>query len=579
MNLRKGCYQKMTSNNRTLFIFLFLLGAYVRTINLWQPLDGNMREAWREADVASIARNYFREGMDIRYPRIDWRGDGPGFAEMEFPAYPWLIALGYKIFGYHEIIGKLLSYLFSLASLLIFFKLSRHLLPTLAAAAGSLFFALNPLLFRTANTLQPESLMLMLYLLAAYTFIRWMETDSYSHFLLSMIATALAILAKASAAHLGLFFLFMILRFKGLALLKRWPVWVFGIFSLLPAFLWYSHAHRLWFLYGNSLGISNESHWVGWDFFTNPYFIRGILSSEIHFVWMPMGMIIIVAGLLLKKIEKAEQICLLWLISIFIFYIIAARTTADGWAYYYHIVAVPSVALLFGNGVAALNNLLKQKNFTFLVTVSGLVAGGIIVLELTGIFHFTRSIKLVLWLALSAILIMPFFLQPRSLRPEKRVDLLKKKFSTAAKLLIWGLIFLIPATYLYMGIRIAGDIRPYDYQRQQALFEFARDIDPLMPQDALIISSGGICRDQDGYPVAFNASYMFFWLDRKGFNICQEEQSMAAVRQLIERGAKYFIAEKAALKFKPEFERELKQEFVLLRECSEAYLFDLQRPN
>ncbi len=568
----------MASSNRTLFIFFFLLGAYVRTINLWQPLDGNMREAWREADVASIARNFYRDGMDICYPRIDWRGDGPGFAEMEFPALPWLMALGYRIFGYHEVIGKLLSFIFSLISLLIFINFARHLLPNLAAAAGSLFFALNPLLFRTANTLQPESLMLLLYLLAVFTFIRWMETDSWRYFILSLIATALAILAKASAIHIGLFFLIFILRFKGLAFFKRWTIWLFGIVSLLPAILWYSHAHQLWLQFGNSLGISNESHWIGWDFFTNPYFLKGIVTSEIHFVWMPMGLIIVAAGLLLKKIEKIEQICLSWLIAIVIFYVVAARTTADGWAYYYHIFAVPPVALLFGNAVVVLNDQLKQKNLIFLLSASGLLAGGIIAVEWAGIFHYTKWSKLVLWLAWSAILTLPFLLKTPSILSETSLAPFKKIFSIAPKLLFSALIFLIPASYLYMAFRITGDIEPTDHERLHELYEFAKKVEPLIPQDALIISSGGICRDQDGYPVAYNASYMFFWLDRKGFNICQEEQSIGSVQQLAERGAQFFIAEKTALKLTPQFERELKQEFVLLEVGFEAYLFDLRKP-
>jgi hypothetical protein len=45
--------------------------------------------------------------MYILYPRIDWRGDGPRYAEMEFPIIPWTIAALYKIFGYHEVIGRI----------------------------------------------------------------------------------------------------------------------------------------------------------------------------------------------------------------------------------------------------------------------------------------------------------------------------------------------------------------------------------------------------------------------------------------------------------------------------------------
>jgi hypothetical protein len=67
-----------------LFLGLFFLGAWIRSLDVWRPVDGRVRESWRECDYAAVARNFYREGMNILYPRIDWRGDGPGYAEMEF---------------------------------------------------------------------------------------------------------------------------------------------------------------------------------------------------------------------------------------------------------------------------------------------------------------------------------------------------------------------------------------------------------------------------------------------------------------------------------------------------------------
>lgn len=565
----------MRINARATTIFIFLLGAYVRVINIWQPLDGSMKAPWRESDVASIARNYYREGMNIFSPRIDWRGDGPGYAEMEFPVLPWMIALFYKVFGYHEIAGKLLSFSFSLASLLIFLKLSHYFLPKLADAAATLFFALNPLLFRTANTLQPESLMFMLYLLAVYAFLRWIQDDSKKYYIIALIATALSILVKASAAHIGLFYLLFVIRQRGFKFLQNWSMWLFAVLSLLPALLWYTHAHQLWLQYGNSLGVSNESHWVGLDFFKNIYFIKGIINSEIRFVWMPTGLFIIVTGLMSNRRNLANQICVMWLIAIFLYYFIAARTTADEWAYYYHIFAVPPIAILFGNSVCAIAGALR-KDLHYLMIGSAIMAIALISSYLFGFFVFSKMIKLVLLLVLSGVLILPLL---RLHIFSSGAVFLQGRFLVVKRLMIYVLILFIPATYLYMALRITSDAETSQNERLQSLFEFAQEIKSLIPDDALIISSGGICRDPDGHPVAYNASYMFLWLDRKGFNICEEEQSITAVQHLAERGAKFFIAEKEALNTKPPFKNQLNDKFILLKECSEAYLFDLRVPN
>ena len=59
-----------------IFLYLFVVGAGVRAINIWRPVD---RPMWRECDEAGIARNYYQEGMNIFYPKVDWRGDTPGW--------------------------------------------------------------------------------------------------------------------------------------------------------------------------------------------------------------------------------------------------------------------------------------------------------------------------------------------------------------------------------------------------------------------------------------------------------------------------------------------------------------------
>lgn len=82
-------------------------------------------------------------------------------------------------------------------------------------------------------------------------------------------------------------------------------------------------------------------------------------------------------------------------------------------------------------------------------------------------------------------------------------------------------------------------------------------------------------RDEDGYPLAFNASHMFFWLERKGFSIAQEEQSVEKVREFIKRGAQFFVVDGGAIADNPDFLQKLRREFILLKECNGSYLFRL----
>jgi len=98
---------------------------------------------------------------------------------------------------------------------------------------------------------------------------------------------------------------------------------------------------------------------------------------------------------------------------------------------------------------------------------------------------------------------------------------------------------------------------------------------PLLSEPGLIVASAGTCTDEKALPSAATEPYMFYWLDRKGFNICPEDQSVDALASLAARGAKYFVAEKWALRFKPGFETEVRNAFPVVAECSAALFLRL----
>ncbi len=504
---------------KMIILCLFLLGAGLRAVDLWRAVDGSVRESWRECDIASIARNYYREDLNLFYPKIDWRGDSPGYAEMEFPLYPWTIALLYKIFGFHEVLGRLLSYLLSLLVMGIFFHLAHYLLPDLGTLAASLFFVFSPLTVRISNSLQPEGLMFLCYVLAAYAFLRWLDDDSWTYYGIAVSATAFAILAKATAAHIGVFFAILLLLQQGVGALRRVSVWMFAIMSLLPGALWYRHAHHLWLTYGNSLGVSNEYHWIGWDFFSNPKFILKIGRSEVFYVWMFTGVLVAGLGIVFSRNTRAGRYSLSWFAALSLYYILAARTTGDSWAAYYHVVSVPAVAILIGLGTETIGDWVKAGE-----------------------------------------------------KQQHRPFPAGSRFHRWNPLMVSVAVISLILTFLLQAWQLYKDVHPADMQR---LYACALKFAPDIPPNALIISSGSHCQDDDGYPVAYNASYFFYWLDRKGFNICVEEQSLDHLRAFIQRGARYFIAEKWALQNKPEFEVELREHFQVLQECSGAFLFEL----
>ncbi len=360
------------------FLAVLILGGAVRLVDVFRPADGRVRESWRECDYAAVARNFAREGMNIFRPRIDWRGNGPGFAEMELPVIPWTMAVFYKIFGVHEVIGRVLMWVVSLLTLRVFFALARRFLPWEGAAAAGLFFALSPLSVRVSNSLQPEGLMLLLLLSGVFFFLRWLEGDGGLYYGLAAASTAGAILVKAPAAHIGILLAALLIRKKGWRALLRPETWAFGVLALLPAAAWYVHAHRLFLEFGNSLGVSNETHWLGWDLIRAPRRLLvlavGVVRMEGVFVWTPLGAAFLAVSVFLRKKSEVSAMVIWWLAAIGLYYLAAIRTLGDHWAEYYHVVAVPPAALTFGAAAAWLAS--RRRSSELLTFEKRLATGG-----------------------------------------------------------------------------------------------------------------------------------------------------------------------------------------------------------
>ncbi len=552
-----------------LWLVLFVFGAGLRAIDLWHGVDGTVRESWRECDVAAIARNYYREDPRFLYPRIDWRGDGPGFVEMELPVTPWLISRLYRLFGFHEVLGRLLVYAFSLLTLATFFRLAHYLLPNVGALAASVFFVLSPLAVRVSNTLQPDGFMLLCYVAAVYGYLRWLDTGSWWDYALALAATALAVLGKASAAHIGVLFALLLFHRRGLAAARDPRVWAGGVLSLAPALLWHVHARRFWITYGNSLGVSNEYHWVSWDFFVNPRFIVGILTAEIFYVWMSAGLLVAAFGVALRGREPAVHVGLFWLGALFALYLIASRALSGEWSIYYHVVSVPAAALLVGAGAEALASSAWPRP-PWMVALGGIILS-IFTVGFSRASHLTLRfgsgprVLVGVLLALIAFSVLLIHVRALILKGTTRPAFLVK----LAVIAVW---VSLPLTLLFQAKMLVADFHPH---HMQAWYACARQFGPLIPEQGLIVASGIACKDSYGNPAAGNEPFMFYWLDRKGFNICNEDQSVRALLALSQRGARYFVARIGALDARRGFEAELRDTFPVLSECRDWLLFDL----
>jgi len=464
---------------RVVLVVILLAGTAIRVAYVDRPLDHRLLAAWRQSDYVQLARNFWREDPNILHPRIDWRRDGPGLVEMEFPLIPWLGGMLYRVFGNHEQILRALSAVLGVGGLLLFAGLARRLLPRPGALAAVAFYAFNPLLIFLSTAMQPEPLMLFLSLLAIVLIERWDRTQSTVTLLLAGAALGGAILAKAPAACLGFVFAFVVLRRSGIGALKHVRVWLAAVLALGPPVAWYLWARHFWVLYGNSLGMSNESPFLGLDMLRGPEWIIGLLKWQTLGVLTPLGWILLLATLRARR--SATALPLVWLGSVWLMLVVSARTTAADWAFYYHALAVAPACILMGAGFSAL--------------------------------HGTSPIR-------------EFGLAPGRLR-----------FGLSLALAAGSILLMVAATTVVIRRRDGHE----DLRTMRACgLQFASLIPP---EGRIVVRGGTTVHPLYGTPAAHDKPMFFAWLDRKGFTYGDQELSLATLTAIAARGGRYWIAE------------------------------------
>ncbi len=503
---------------RWTFAFLMLAATFVRSIDVWRPVDGTMHDPVRETDVAGIARNYYDEGMNLFQPRIDWRGDGPGIVESEFPIFPWLGACLYHVFGYHEELLRVLALMLSLGTCALFFKMASERLRPIGAIAAALIFSLNPMSVRMGSSIQPEPLMFFAYFAAAYYFLEWCERQRPRDYWLAIFMTALAILAKLPAAHVGLLFACLCFQHFGWRAVIRRDVWVFAVLSVGIPVAWYAYARSVWLEYGNSLGMSNEAYLrvsSGSFLETLKTTLPGNAVTEHFWIWTTGGVVLGLIGLPRSLLKRSHWWLAAWAFALAAYYVVSGRTTSESWAIHYHIVSLPVAALLIGKAASGIEE-----------RVSKLVQAG---------------------------------------------DWKSARARLMAGACAVGYLVLL-ATIADQVRHTRWFLRPNNYW---AIYDCAKQFEPHLERNSLIVASGAFEKDQHGLPRAYNTPYVFFWTHTKGFTLGDSDQNVTKLEELRSRGARFFVCERKSLKNAPGFEDELRTHFRVVSEHEKALLVDL----
>jgi 4-amino-4-deoxy-L-arabinose transferase-like glycosyltransferase len=332
-------------------ILIFVFAVLVRIPMLFTVQDsGFQHTTWRQTDTASIAHNFLDNGFNLFYPQIHWGGNGPGYVETEFQLYPFLTALLYLVFGEQLWLGLLVSMIFTMATLWLFYALARMLLPPLAALIALFFFAISPIYLRYSVSFMPEPMVLCFYVTALYLFHRWLNEESLFLLLMTGVSTATAILIKPTAIHIGIIFFLLLLQKYRFRMFSKWQIWLLVIISLLPGLLWYLHARNLYLMYGNTFGIisGGDSKFDNLRYWFSPSFYASLVSIDLNWIFAIGGILPFTIGIILAWRKQQPSVLVFGAITQLLYYLFIPRYTS--FAVYYHIYLLPFASLALGLG-------------------------------------------------------------------------------------------------------------------------------------------------------------------------------------------------------------------------------------
>ena len=479
------------------------LGLALRLVEIDGPLID--QQAWRQADTAALARNFAAEGLDLLYPRVDWRGAGPGYAETNFPLFPYAVACLYTVAGEaHEWLGRLLAAVLSTATgFLLYALMLRLYADARVGLLAALIFLITPMNWFFGRAFMPEALMLFLSVGTLLSFARFQDTGRRRDLALAVLVAALCYLVKIPTLYLGVPLLYLVWHRHGAAFLRRPTLWIYAVASVAPAVLWYLHAASLHAQTGLTFGIWGSTGYDKWGhgLLLQTDFYLLLLRRLAHHGLTPFGVGLFALGLWESLRRTAQRgvsgrvaddipaphpgphLLLAWLAGIALYVLLVPEGNRK--LHYYQLPLVPVAASLAALPLAAL-----------LGSAAATLPG---------------------WLAAAA----------------------GRQGGRVGRGCVTGLLL---CTLAYSSWAVHGYYRPGRnvYQYYAGCLAAGRSVAAKLPAEALLVV--GDLDENAGAPDRAQSPTMLYFCNRKGWQITPPEFSGRTLDSLAAAGATHFVS-------------------------------------
>lgn len=349
--------------------------------------------SFRQADTASVTREYVKHGIDLLRPTYQDLGniqsglDNPnGYRMVEFPFINAGLAVILRTFPYLDlvIVSRLFSILCSIGTVISLYYLGKRWANPAVGYLSAFVFASLPYAVYYSRVILPEPSFTFFVTVAILLLDVWLETHKFRWYLLSFIAFSLALLLKPFALFFAPVMAYLAIRHYKKRVFFQ-PLLYAYILSLAPMVWWRTWIQQFpegipasnWLFNGDGIRLRPAwFRWLGWERYTK----------------MILGGANLVVLLSLVKKDKLRELLIVWGGCVLLYLVVIA--TGNVRHDYYQSITLPVVALAMGQGLWVIYHFFymrKQQWIGIGLTTGLLLASILISREFVAGFYGTRA--------------------------------------------------------------------------------------------------------------------------------------------------------------------------------------------
>ncbi|OGM35772.1 hypothetical protein A3D84_00670 [Candidatus Woesebacteria bacterium RIFCSPHIGHO2_02_FULL_42_20] len=231
-----------------LLLTAIVLGGFlVRLVKIDSPVAD--WHSWRQADTASVTKNFVERGVDLLYPRYhdvssiqSGMTNLRGFRMVEFPVFNLFHYMFFSLFGTFslEVWGRLTSVFSALVTSLFLYKLGQKFIGIAGGLLTAFFYLFIPFNIYFTRVILPEPLSVAFGVAAVWFFVKYFYSDSAFSLFFSAILFAISLLIKPFAVFYSIPVIYLIfVKHKSIyGIAKSIRLLIYLDIALIPLFLW-----------------------------------------------------------------------------------------------------------------------------------------------------------------------------------------------------------------------------------------------------------------------------------------------------------------------------------------------------